>query len=93
MKNIDKFAKFICSLITFWRFYRDYGYDGLDMEYIVKNYQEVLQNRTMAMSKPNYPATHVICRLDEWYTDRFYRGIHEKEETEKEDSSPCNRKQ
>lgn len=44
MKNIAKFTKFICLLMSFWRFYKVYEYNGEELKYIVDNYQKALDS-------------------------------------------------
>lgn len=62
-----KLIKFMLSIKSFWKLYKDYEYDGEMLGFIIRNYEEVLQNRTKCMSKPTYHARQVINRLDEWY--------------------------
>lgn len=83
MKNIIKFAKFVCSLITFWRFYKDYGYDGETVAFIIDNYERVLCSRTNTMSKPTYYLGDVLREIDIWYEKRIWKriiGYEEKQE-------------
>lgn len=75
MENIVEFAKFICSLTTFWRFYRDYGYDGKTAEFIIDNYEKVLCNRTKTMSKPTYYLGDVLRELDNWYQETIEKDF------------------
>lgn len=65
-----KFLKFITKIKGFWRIYHGHGYDGKTIEFIIKNYTEVLVNRTKLMSKPTYYAKDVIKQIDEWYEDK-----------------------
>lgn len=65
------FLKFLAKLKSFWKFYRDYQYDGETAEFIIENYQYVLQNRTKLMSKPTYYASDVIKQIDEWYYEEY----------------------
>lgn len=59
--------KFIKAIPSFFRLFRDYGYDGNTCTHIIENYTEVLCNRTRGMSKPTYDSKAVMCQLDEWY--------------------------
>ena len=61
--------RFIKNIKSFWKFYKDYEYNGEDCEFIVDNYQEVLCSRTRTMSKPTYRASAVIAEIDEWYNE------------------------
>lgn len=49
MKLIFGFLKTIKS---FWRLYLNYGYDGNTLDFIIRNYQEVLENRTELVLEP-----------------------------------------
>lgn len=60
---------FIKNIKSFWKFYKDYEYNGQDCEFIIENYQEVLRSRTKAMSKPTHYANSVIHNMDRWYED------------------------
>lgn len=68
MKTLIDFIK---NLKSFYRFYKDYEYNGDDCEFIIENYQEVLCNRTRTMSKPTYYAKSVIGEIDRWYKDSW----------------------
>lgn len=68
MKTLFRFIK---SLKSFWKFYKDYEYNGKDCEFIIENYQEVLCSRTKTMSKPTYYASAVIAEIDEWYNESW----------------------
>jgi len=63
------FLKFLTKLKRFWKLYKDYEYDGETLEFIIENYQDVLQNRTALMSKPTYYAKDVIGQIDKWYEE------------------------
>lgn len=73
-----QFLKFLTKLKSFWKFYRDYEYDGETVEFIVENYQDVLQNRTKMMSKPTYYAADVIMQIDNWYDEMGYCYIERR---------------
>lgn len=68
---MKQFLKFLTKLKSFWKFYQNYGYDGEDVEFIIENYQDVLQSRTKLMSKPTYYANDVIKQIDEWYYEEY----------------------
>ncbi len=78
------FLKFLTKLKGFWKFYKNYEYDGETVEFIIENYQDVLQNRTKLMSKPTYYAKDVIGQIDEWYEDNpeYAKGIKALETVE-----------
>lgn len=63
--------RFIKNIKSFWKFYKDYEYNGQDCEFIIENYQEVLRSRTKAMSKPTHYANSVIHNMDRWYEDSW----------------------
>ena len=63
------FIKFLAKLRGFYKFYKDYEYDGEVARFIIENYQDVLQNRTELMSKPTYYAKDVIGQIDKWYEE------------------------
>lgn len=63
--------RFIKNIKSFWKFYKDYEYNGQDCEFIIENYQEVLRSRTKSMSKPTHYANSVIHNMDRWYEDSW----------------------
>lgn len=67
MKRLFNFIK---AIKGFWKLYNDYEYDGETIEFIIENYEKVLDSRTKTMSKPTYYANDVISELDEWYEER-----------------------
>ena len=69
MKTLIDFIK---NLKSFYRFYKDYAYNGDECESIIENYQEVLCSRTKTMSKPTYYARDVMSQLDDWYDCHSY---------------------
>lgn len=75
--------RFIKNIKSFWKFYKDYEYNGEDCEFIVDNYQEVLCSRTRTMSKPTYRASAVIAEIDEWYNESL-KSVYGCEPIEKE---------
>ncbi len=64
------FLQFLTKLKGFWKLYKNYEYDGETVEFIIENYQDVLQNRTKPISKPTYYARDVIGQIDEWHKKR-----------------------
>lgn len=68
---MKQFLKFLTKLKSFWKLYQDYEYDGETIEFIIENYQEVLENRTKLMSKPTYYSSEVIKQIDEWYYEKY----------------------
>lgn len=68
---MKQFLTFLTKIKSFWKFYRNYEYDGETAEFIVENYQDVLQNRTKLMSKPTYYANEVINQIDKWYYEEY----------------------
>lgn len=75
---MKQFLKFLTKIKSFWKFYKDYEYDGETMAFIIENYQIVLCNRTKLMSKPTYYSDAVIKQLDEWYEEMYKRLYKEK---------------
>lgn len=69
---MKQFLTFLTKIKSFWKFYKDYEYEGETAEFIVENYQDVLQNRTKMMSKPTYYARDVIAQIDNWYEEEGY---------------------
>lgn len=72
MKTLIDFIK---NLKSFYKFYKDYEYNGDECEFIIENYQEVLCSRTKTMSKPTYYANSVIGEMDKWYED-FWKSMY-----------------
>lgn len=68
---MKQFLKFLTKIKSFWKFYQNYEYGGETVEFIIENYQDVLQNRTKLMSKPTYYANDVIKQIDEWYCEKY----------------------
>lgn len=75
--------RFIKNIKSFWKFYKDYEYNGKDCQFIIENYQEVLCSRTKTMSKPTYRASAVIAEIDEWYNESW-KSVYGCESIEKE---------
>ena len=70
---------FIKKIGSFYRFWRDYEYDGDCAAFIVEQYQSVMSNRTRFLSKPTYSAQTVIAAIDEWY-EKVYEECKEDDE-------------
>ena len=68
MKTLFRFIK---NIKSFYKFYKDYEYNGEDCEFIIENYQEILCSRTKTMSKPTYCAEDVIAEIDRWYNESW----------------------
>lgn len=68
MKTLIDFIK---NLKSFYRFYKNYEYNGAECEFIIENYQKVLCSRKKTMSKPTYYANSVIGEMDRWYEDSW----------------------
>ena len=81
MKTLIDFIK---NLKSFYKFYKDYEYNGDECEFIIENYQEVLCSRTKTMSKPVYCANSVIAEMDRWYEDSW-KSMHDCEPFESEE--------
>lgn len=62
---------FVKTIRTFYKFYKNYRYDGDTCAFIIENYENVLENRTKMMSKPTYYASAVIDEMDKWYEDSW----------------------
>lgn len=69
---------FIKNIGSFYKFWKDYEFNGNAMAYIIEQYQSVISNRTRCLSKPTYSASTVICAIDEWY-ERVYEEQDEEE--------------
>lgn len=67
---MKRLIKFIINLKSYWKLYRDYGYDGDMLHFILTQYEIVLANRTERIYKPTHCAKDIIKRLDEWYAER-----------------------
>lgn len=68
---MKKFLKFLTKIKSFWKFYKNYGYDGEVIEFIIDTYEKLLYNRTKTMSKPTYYLEDVLRELDNWYEERM----------------------
>lgn len=68
---------FLAKLKSFWEFYKNYGYDGETIEFIVDTYEKLLCERTKTMSKPTYQLEDILREIDRWYDERNKVRIHE----------------
>lgn len=68
---MKKFLKFLTKLKGFWKIYSGYGYDGETVEFILGNYQEVLDIRAYSIS--------VMCNAIDVIRemDKFYENLEE----------------
>lgn len=66
-----EFFRFIKSIWSFWKYFKDWGYDGKATEFIVETYLDVICNRTVGMSKPTYSLEAVLQQMDEWYENLY----------------------
>ena len=71
---------FIKNIGSFYKFWKDYEFNGNAMAYIIEQYQSVISNRTRCLSKPTYSADTVVSALDEWY-----ERVYEEQDEEKND--------
>ena len=62
---------FIKNIGSFYKFWKDYEFNGNAMAYIIEQYQSVISNRTRCLSKPTYSADTVVSALDEWYEKAY----------------------
>lgn len=68
MKTLIDFIK---NLKSFYKFYKDYEYNGDDCRFVVANYEKVLQSRTKTLREPTYWSSTVIAEMDRWYEDNW----------------------
>lgn len=71
MKTIWRFIKAIPS---FWRYYKDYEYDGEVCRHITETLTTVVSSRTRTMSKPTYYAIDIIDEIDRYYEYMYEEG-------------------
>ncbi len=78
------FLQFLTKLKGFWKFYKNYEYDGETVEFIIDTYVKVLCNRTRTMSKPTYYCADIVREIDNWYEDNpeYAKGIKALETVE-----------
>lgn len=74
---MTQFLNFLTKLKSFWKLYKDYGYDGENMEFIIDTYEKLLCERTKTMSKPTYCLEDILAEIDKWYAERDKVRIHE----------------
>lgn len=67
---MGKFIEFLTKIKSFWKFYRDYDYDGETVKFIIDTYEKLLCERTSTMSKPIYQLKDILAEIDKWYKDR-----------------------
>lgn len=74
---MKQLIKFILRIKGFWKLYQDYEYDGGTLDFIIRNYKAVLENRTELMSKPTYHYEDVMKQIDRWYANapKWYEYI------------------
>jgi hypothetical protein len=70
---------FIKNIGSFYKFWKDYEFNGNAMAYIIEQYQSVISNRTRCLSKPTYSAETIVCALDEWY-EKVYEECKEDDD-------------
>lgn len=68
---------FLTKAKSFWKLYKDYGYDGETIAFIIDTYEKLLCERTKTMSKPTYYLEDVLAEIDRWYDERDKVRIHE----------------
>lgn len=68
MKTLIDFIK---NIKSFYRFYKDYEYNGDDCRFIIANYEKVLQSRTKTLRESTYWSSTVIAEMDKWYEDNW----------------------
>ena len=66
-EDIKDFFLFIKWLPAYHKLHRDYGYQPSAYSFIIENYQRVLCERTLSMSKPTYYWRDVVNEIDRWY--------------------------
>lgn len=67
---MKQFLKFLTKIKSFWKFYKNYEYDGEDAEFIIENYKDVLLCRTGFIKDPTYRSAKVIEAIDYWYEEQ-----------------------
>lgn len=67
---MKQFIKFLTKIKSFWKLYKNYGYDGETIEFIIDTYEKLLCERTSTMSKPTYHLKEVLNQIDIWYAER-----------------------
>lgn len=64
-----QFWNFLKKIKSFWKLYKDYGYDGETIEFIIDTYEKLLCERTKTMSKPTYYLKDILAEIDRWYEE------------------------
>lgn len=72
-----QFLDFLKKIKSFWKLYKDYGYDGETIEFIIDTYEKLLCERTKTMSKPTYCLEDILEEIDGWYAERDKLRIYE----------------
>ena len=62
--------KFIMSLKSFWKLYRDYGYNADELRFILTQYDIVIFNRTNLVTDSKHCAMDILQHIYEWYAKR-----------------------
>lgn len=68
-ENIKHFFRFIKWLPAYYKLHNDYGYRPDTYNFIIENYEIVLSERTLTMSKPTYYWRDVVSEIDRWYEE------------------------
>lgn len=74
---MNQFLNFLTKLKSFWKLYKDYGYDGEAIEFIIDTYEKLLCERTKTMSKPTCYLKDILAEIDRWYEERDKVRIYE----------------
>lgn len=64
-----QFWNFLAKAKSFWKLYKNYGYDGEAIEFIIDTYEKLLCERTKTMSKPTYYIKDILSEIDRWYEE------------------------
>lgn len=72
-----QFWDFLTKIRSFWKLYKDYGYDGETIEFIIDTYEKLLCERTKTMSKPTYYLKDILAEIDKWYAERDKVRVYE----------------
>ena len=68
-EDIKDFFLFIKWLPAYFKLHRNYAYHPYDYDFIIKNYEIVLTERTKTMSKPTDHWWDVVSEIDRWYEE------------------------
>lgn len=66
---MKQFLNFLTKIKSFWKLYKDYGYDGENIRFIIDTYEKLLCERTKTMSKPIYCLEDILREIDRWYEE------------------------